>query len=366
MESLTEKFAAAMDRIAADHNLVLREVAVAVSGGADSLALAFLLREYVQKHGGRAVMLTVNHHLRPEAAAEAEMVAALAAKWETEHHILDWFPDHASGSLEEKARLGRYRLLEEWCAAHEIEHLLIAHHQTDQAETFLMRLQRGSGVDGLASMQPFSRRGRINLIRPLLDIDPADLKDLLRDNQIGWAEDASNECDDFLRVRMRKFLPRLEKETGISVRRLAETAKALSEARAYFEDETDQFVNRYVRYFEQMSVSVSPTALNALHPELKRRVLARLLRQIGGGNYPPEYEELQRLLKTVADPHFRGCTLGGCVLVPFQKRLWIVGESKEKKTPDSLQWKDFVRRFPAYDKMVIPHALKCLLAARQK
>ena len=270
MESLTEKFAAGMERIAADYDLVLREVAVAVSGGADSLALAFLLREYVKEHGGRVVMLTVNHHLRPEAGAEAEMVAALAAEWGMEHHILNWFPDQTSGSLEEKARLGRYRLLEEWCVAHEIEYLLTAHHQTDQAETFLMRLQRGSGVDGLASIQPFSRRGRINLIRPLLDIDPAELKDLLRNNQIGWAEDASNECDDFLRVRMRKFLPRLEKETGISVRRLAETAKALSEARAYFENETDQFVNRYVRYFEQIAASVSPTALNALHPELKR------------------------------------------------------------------------------------------------
>ena len=90
--------------------------------------------------------------------------------------------------------------------------------------------------------------------------------------------------------------------------------------------------NRYVRYFEQMAVSVSPAALNALHPELKkRRVLARLLRQIGGGNYPPEYEELQRLFKTVADPHFRGCTLGGCVLVPFQKRFVGLSAKAKKK-----------------------------------
>ena len=76
----------------------------------------------------------------------------------------------------------------------------------------------------MAEMTP---RGKICVVRPLLEAEPAALRRLLRENGIVWAEDASNGCDDFLRVRIRKFLPELEKKTGISIRRLAETARAL-------------------------------------------------------------------------------------------------------------------------------------------
>ena len=215
MEATAESFAAKMRELAAGYNADFRLTAAAVSGGADSLALAFLLKDFQKQNGGRAAVLTVNHHLRPEADAEAAMVVALMKKWGIEHHVLNWFPEEGNGGIEEKAREARYRLMEDWCVKNGFYYLLTAHHQQDQAETFLMRLQRGSGVDGLSAMAEMTPRGKICVVRPLLEAEPAALRRLLRENGIAWAEDASNGCDDFLRVRIRKFLPELEKKTGL-------------------------------------------------------------------------------------------------------------------------------------------------------
>lgn len=265
MEATAESFAAKMRELAAGYNADFRLTAAAVSGGADSLALAFLLKDFQKQNGGRAAVLTVNHHLRPEADAEAAMVASLMKKWGIEHHVLNWFPEEGNGGIEEKAREARYRLMEDWCVKNGFYYLLTAHHQQDQAETFLMRLQRGSGVDGLSAMAEMTPRGKICVVRPLLEAEPAALRRLLRENGIVWAEDASNGCDDFLRVRIRKFLPELEKKTGISIRRLAETARALRMTREYLEAETDAFVRVRVRRFEgagfqPFSVGVCPAA----------------------------------------------------------------------------------------------------------
>ena len=103
MEATAESFAAKMRELAAGYNADFRLTAAAVSGGADSLALAFLLKDFQKQNGGRAAVLTVNHHLRPEADAEAAMVAALMKKWGIEHHVLNWFPEEGNGGIEEKA-----------------------------------------------------------------------------------------------------------------------------------------------------------------------------------------------------------------------------------------------------------------------
>ena len=364
MLHLEEIFADNLQQIADKYHLSLKKIAIAVSGGADSLALAWLSTKYCHKNNIEITALTVNHHLRPEATAEAQMVAELMQKWGIKHNILDWFPPQISGSSEEKARLARYSLLENWCIANNTPYLLTAHHQTDQAETFLIRLQRGSGVDGLASMRCFSPFGKINLIRPLLNICPEDLRTLLKQNHISWAEDASNQCDDFLRNRIRKFLPLLEEKTGISTTRLAQTAQALDDVKQYFEEQVQDFISAYVRYFEQSAASVSPQAFNNLHPQIKIRVLSYLLKKIGIQTYAPEYEELQHLCQRLQNPDFKGCTLGHCEIIPFQKRIWIIRENPEAPKITSQDWQNFTACNPQYAKSVIPYALKCLLLAK--
>ena len=224
-----------------------------------------------------------------------------------------------------------------------------------------MRLQRGSGVDGLSAMAEMTPRGKICVVRPLLEAEPAALRRLLRENGIAWAEDASNGCDDFLRVRIRKFLPELEKKTGISIRRLAETARALRMTREYLEAETDAFVRVRVRRFEGPAFSISPSAFARLHPEIGRRVLARLIREAGGRGYPPEYRELRRLAERLQNPLFAGCTLGGCEILPFMKRWWVIPEAGAKRVSGGRK-----ADLPALSggrTAVLPHKLKRLLTA---
>ncbi len=357
-------FARKLDAVAADNQANFRVLAAAVSGGADSLALAWLLNSYCHQRGIKAVVLTVNHHLRAAADKEAEMVATLMKKWGTEHHILNWYPPKELTGVEEKAREARYRLMEEWCVQNGVSYLLTAHHLRDQAETFLMRLERGSGVDGLSAMAGLSRRGKIFILRPLLETDPQDLRQLLSAEGISWAEDESNDCDDFLRVRIRKFLPELEQKTGITVRRLADAAFALRQTRSYLEEVTAAFIRSRVRRYEGPAVSISPQAFLKQHREIRLRVLSRLIRETGGRDYPPEYKELLRLDTALGQGDFAGRTLGGCEIVPFMKRWWIIRESKEKRPVSRSWWEEFVNRHPAYKQIVIPYKLKCLLAEK--
>ncbi|HZD25370.1 MAG TPA: tRNA lysidine(34) synthetase TilS, partial [Alphaproteobacteria bacterium] len=137
-------------------------LAVAVSGGADSLALALLADGWARRRGGVATALTVDHGLRPEAAAEARRVGRWLAARGIPHRILRWRGDKPATAVQAKARAARYALLADWCRRHGVLHLLTAHHRGDQAETVLMRLAHGSGVDGLAGM---ARQRRLEGLR---------------------------------------------------------------------------------------------------------------------------------------------------------------------------------------------------------
>ncbi len=366
MMPVEDIFARKLDAIVADNQMDFRVLAAAVSGGADSLALAWLLNRFCRQRGIKAVVLTVNHHLRAAADKEVEMVASLMKKWRMEHHILNWYPAKELTGVEEKAREARYRLMEEWCVQNGVLYLLTAHHLRDQAETFLMRLERGSGVDGLSAMAELNRRGNFFILRPLLEVDPQDLRQLLSVEGISWAEDESNDCDDFLRVRIRKILPELEQKTGITVRRLADAAFALRQTRSYLEEVTVAFIRSRVRYYEGPAVSISPQAFLKQHREIRLRVLSCLIRETGGRGYPPEYRELQRLDVALGQGEFAGCTLGGCEVVPFMKRWWIIRESKEKCLVSRSGWEEFVRQHPAYKQAVIPYKLKCLLTGKKR
>ena len=147
-------------------------VAVAVSGGRDSLALALLAQEWAAARGGRIVGLIVDHALRPESAAEAAATASLLGRHGCEAEILRWSEAKPRAGLQEAARAARYRLLREACRRRGILHLLVAHHADDQAETVAMRAARQSGPDGLAGMSAAVELPEVRLLRPLLGVSP--------------------------------------------------------------------------------------------------------------------------------------------------------------------------------------------------
>ena len=336
-------------------------VAAGVSGGADSLALLLMLDAFLRPQGRRVVALTVDHGLRPESRAEAEYVAKLAAERQIEHHILIWKGEKPEKGIEEAARTARYNLLCGWCSENGIGTLAVAHHLLDQAETFLMRLQRGSGLNGLCGMAPVSEKNSIRLIRPLLSVHPDKLKNFLRAQKVSWVEDASNVCDDYLRVRVRKFLPQLTAALDITPERIVDTMSVLARSRDCLEEQTAHFIRHYVCRYGTAGVSVSVKQLEILPAEICFRVLCSLLKEIGRRDYIPRADDVERLQQRLFTEKFRGATLAGCEILSFRNKLWIVPELKGRVRLSKKDWEAYVALHPQYERLSLPYKLKLSL-----
>ncbi len=214
-------------------------LAVAVSGGADSMALGLLGDGWARARGGRVTALTVDHGLRPESGAEARRVKAWLGKRGIPQSVLRWTAAGEGGApganLQALARAARYRLLAGWCRKRHVLHLVLAHHLEDQAETFLLRLGRGSGVHGLAAMAAVTGIEGVRLLRPLLTVPKARLRANLQRRGQAWIEDPSNEDPAFARVRLRALMPAFA-GVGMDAQRLAQTANAMGRARRALEE----------------------------------------------------------------------------------------------------------------------------------
>ena len=176
-----------------------------------------------ERNGVLPIVLIVDHALRDGSKDEATKVKAWARAKGFDTHVLSWRGRKPVSGIEGKAREIRYALLGEWCAAHDVPNLFVAHTLDDQAETFLLRLGRGSGVDGLSAMKPraafpVAGIGNVEVLRPLLEIGRAELRAYLTARGTAWLEDPMNEDSRFARARLRKALPTLE-AAGISARR---------------------------------------------------------------------------------------------------------------------------------------------------
>ena len=148
---------------------VKSDFAVAISGGADSLALAILSKEWAKQNQTSITAITIDHGLRKESAREAEQVSLWMKERGIPHHILNWTGLKPTSGLQAKARKARFDLLSNWCSSNQIHNLILGHHKDDQEETFLLRLSRGGGPIGLASMAPIVQLASIRLLRPLLN-----------------------------------------------------------------------------------------------------------------------------------------------------------------------------------------------------
>ncbi|HYG87313.1 MAG TPA: tRNA lysidine(34) synthetase TilS [Azospirillum sp.] len=322
-------------------------VAVGVSGGADSLALALLAQGWAAGRGGAILAFTVDHGLRPESAEEAARVAAWMAARGIPHAVLRWDGDKPAAGIQTAAREARHRLLAERCRAEGILHLALAHHADDQAETVLLRLARGSGVDGLAGMAPVRWDGDVRLIRPLLDVPHARLVATCRALGQDWIEDPSNRSPAYARGRLRAVADALGTE-GLSTERLCDTARRAARARSALETLTADLLGRAAQLFPEGWIRLDPAALAAAPEELGLRALARALACIGGAPYPPRAERLERLYGELCAGLTAGRTLGGCRILPRRGGLLVVrepGSADERLTlpPGGEVWWD--RRF---------------------
>ncbi len=208
-----------------------------------------------------------------------------------------------------------------------IFHLLVAHHQDDQAETFLLRLARGSGLDGLAAIAPLVERSNCRLLRPLLTLPKARLEATLKAHNYGWLEDRSNHNEKFGRARLRTSRTLLARE-GLSAARLAATARRLARARQALELPLAQLLARAATPDPAGFVRLDPTPLRATSAELGLRALAAVLMAVAGADYPPRLERLERLYEEIRAGLRRGRTLGGCRILPEPGSLLVCREAK--------------------------------------
>ncbi len=200
MTDLPARFTAVMDGLAQEG----RPLAVAVSGGADSMALCLLSAGWAQKRGCALLALTVDHGLRAESADEAVQVHAWLGARGIDHEILQWRGAKPATGVQAAAREARYRLLKEACSRHGITNLLLGHHAGDQAETVLMRLFHGSGPHGLAGMaMRHAYEDGLVMLRPLLEVRRREIEEYLRSRRQPWIEDPSNRDYRYERVRIR-------------------------------------------------------------------------------------------------------------------------------------------------------------------
>ncbi|MEH7828336.1 tRNA lysidine(34) synthetase TilS [Gemmobacter denitrificans] len=282
-------------------------LAVAVSGGGDSVALLHLLHRTAPAAGLTLHAVTVDHGLRPDSAAEAAQVAELCAGLGIPHRVLRWSGPAAQGNLMDQARRARIALIADWARGQGIPHVMLGHTADDNAESFLMNLGRAAGLDGLSGMRGQWQEQGIAWHRPLLRHTRETLRAYLRRNGLGWIDDPSNDNDRFTRVKARRALKAL-KPLGITVDRLSDVISNLSAARDTVQNSVAHAARDRVTVTGG-ALQVQRSALIDSDPEIRRRLLIAMIQWYSGAPYPPRESKLSQLFTALAEG--RDATLGG-------------------------------------------------------
>jgi tRNA(Ile)-lysidine synthase len=291
-------------------------VGVAVSGGSDSIATLRILAPH-----GRIAAVTVDHGLRAESLAEARFVGETCARFGVPHDILRWSGPMPTGNLMDQARRARLALIGEWAAQRGIHHVVLGHTSDDQAETFLMRVARSSGLEGLTGMRPrFDAQG-VTWHRPFLGVSRECLRDHLRAIGQSWIDDPSNDNTRFDRVKIRNALKKMP-EFGISAEAINVVIENLSAAESALQSTLADLAARYV-VEDRGDICVDAAAFrDAMHPEMRRRLMNAALLWVSRADYAPRAAKLAGFLAAPRD-----CTLHGCRLSVDASSLRIAREA---------------------------------------
>ncbi len=332
---------------------------LAVSGGADSTALMHLTARWWQRTDSTArpavMVATVDHGLRPESRAEADWVSTQAARLGLAHRTLCWRQPNATTGLQAAAREARYQLLRRLAEAQPAQPcaIVLAHQLDDVAETLLMRLARGSGIDGLASIAPerglapdefgapdlAATAAGVQILRPLLSIPRTRLQATLRQLAAAWLDDPSNDCAAFERVRLRQAQATLN-SVGLSNAKLALSAQRLARAREAVDWAAQTLVSNTVCLHDGAYAAIAFQAWSAAPRELRIKTLSRIIARFGGTARPPRLSQLealeQRLLAGSTEVRDRAmaATLCGCHLELAQGELRVFREHGRTGLPE--------------------------------
>ena len=298
-------------------------LAVAVSGGADSLALMVFLAE----QGLKPSVLSVHHQMRAEATKEIEYVAMIAERFHLSHYVLSSThepPHEPPPRTQAQARALRYALLSQWCNENAIQACALAHHAHDQAETFLFRLARGSGIGGLAAMREEIIHQGCCFVRPLLDVPKEALKTFLQQRNIQWCEDPSNVSPKYTRTHLGKALDNLS--PCLSVDDFCQAAQGAFLLKQELQKRVEAFLTQKGQGFAAGYYQVDKRALIEQDPIIAEAILAYLIQWVSGAPFRPRHLALSSLNELIKNAAHTASTLGYCQIQQKGEVLYFYKE----------------------------------------
>ena len=302
--------------------------ALAVSGGSDSLCLAYFGKMYASEFKNKIHVLVVDHKLRKESHKEALKVKRILKKKGIQSKVLNWTGKVPKSNIQQKARNIRYSLIANYCLKKNIKFLITAHHTDDQIENFFIRLLRGSGLTGLSSMsESVDYSGSLKIVRPFLSFKKTDLKYITLNFFKTYIRDPSNEDEKFLRVRIRKYRRNMEKE-GLDTVKIIKTVNNLRSASKALDFYKNKALYKHVSFLAKNKCSINTQIFAEEAGEIIFKSFADILSLVSGTYYPPRSKKIISLIARVKKAKFNKSTLGGCII---EKKDNFILISKEQR-----------------------------------
>ena len=311
-------------------------LAIALSGGQDSLSLAYLSKKWIKIKNGLLTVLIVNHNTRIETDKESSLAASWTKDWNINTKILKIKENNIfKDKKQEILRKNRYNIIIKECKKNNIPYLLTGHHLEDQAETQVIRFLKGSNIEGLQGMIKNIQYSNIKLIRPMINIKKNEISSVLPIKQ-RWIEDPSNKSNKYFRNRLRFFL---KKENSINLKHINKSSIKLKKI--------NDFLNYQIKIFFKASINtyiygyaIISLIIKKLNFIILEKILSKIIKKYSGSIYPPGYNKIINLIKYILKNKFKGLTCGGCIIKPYKKNIIILREyslinnislTKEKK-----------------------------------
>ena len=298
---------------------------VAVSGGSDSLALVSIIKNLIQENKYKFFFAIVDHNLRKNSATEALSVKKFLSKYGINLTILK-NKKKIDKNIQKNAREIRYNLLEEFCKKKKAKSLIVAHHQDDQVETFLIRLSRGSGVEGLSSMNEITTlKQGTSLIRPLLDFKKKELISITKHTFNKFFKDPSNKNRKFLRTNIRELKKNLEKK-GIDIEKIVRSIKNIASTKDAINFYVERSIKKYITFKGKLTI-LNLEKFRQEPKEIKFKIVNKIIKKTTNSYYPPRSKKVLNLIDGFQRNRIKKLTLGGCI---FERKNRFLFVSKER------------------------------------
>ena len=298
---------------------------VAVSGGPDSIALSFLAKIYSIKKSLNIKYFIVDHKLRKNSTLEAKYVQKQLRKFSINLNILTWNGTKPKKNIQSIARDKRYKLLVNEAKKFEIKNILLGHHRDDLFENFFIRILRGSGLNGLVSLDHKIQNEKINLIRPLLNFDKKDLIHISKYIFGSFIEDPSNEDDKFKRVKIRNLLKQLETE-GLDRNKFLLTIRNLKFANETIKFYTKKNLIENTIFLKKKKSIILKEFFFYHSTEVIFRSFTEVIKVVGKKYYPVRGKKIDSIIQLINDKSNFRVTLGGCIIKKVNQTVIVSKE----------------------------------------